>query len=501
MNKWEKEVFESLLDSEATAISELEKQYKNALNEINQKVKLYQADIDMLDAALNQDGLDESAKALLLSQKRSKIYQQQFQQALKDQVSGILDRMQGRNYSTIEGYLKSCYEDSYVGTLYDLAQQGIPVMTPINQASAMQSILLDSKVSEGYYARLGADINKLKKTISQEISRGIASSLSYSDIARNIDNVAKTGLSNAKRIARTEGHRIQNTAARDAALDARDHGADLVKVWDSTLDSKTRPSHRMVDGEIRELDEKFSNGLDRPGDPNGSAEEVINCRCAEVHKPRWDAEGGFAKVDNETGEILTFNSPKDYADFKEKYWSKENLDYMDYVHGLETKYGTTEFSDIVDQMSDSEYNKLKNLEESNPLFKMAASESENDWSLTTPRNVSKQERSELIKYAKEKGVRIGDIKSFDGDHELLKSQIDSISSIQKELPLGKNIVLNVGHLSDDDFGSTQQQTITINRKALRNRIITEENINVGNLLHLQQLKILQFMNMVMHLCQ
>ena len=78
MNKWEKEVQQSLLNSEEAAIKELEKQYARALKDINDKVKLFQADIDLLDQALNQDGLDEAAKTALLSQKRSKIYQKQY---------------------------------------------------------------------------------------------------------------------------------------------------------------------------------------------------------------------------------------------------------------------------------------------------------------------------------------------------------------------------------------------------------------------------------------
>lgn len=373
MNKWEIEVQKSLLDSEESVLKELENQYKRTLKDITEKVKAFQADIDLLDAAMNQEGIDDATKQLLQSQKRSKIYQKNYQDALKRQVGSILDKMQSDQFTSIDGYLKECYKDSYVGTLYDLVQQGIPVITPINQASVVKAVLTDSKISNGLYESIGVSTSKLKKTISQEISRGIASGLPYRDIARNISNVSGSGYSNAKRIVITEGNRIQNTASRDAALDAKAHGSDLVKIWDATLDGKTRPSHRRVDGEIRELDEKFSNGLDLPGDTSAPASEVVNCRCKLEHKPRWDAEGGFAKIDNFTGEVMTFNSQKDYADFKEKYWSKENLDYMQHVSAMEQKYGTKKFDKILDSMSDAEYQKLKKLEEENPMFKSYSS--------------------------------------------------------------------------------------------------------------------------------
>lgn len=488
MNKWQAEVQKSLLASEEAAIKELEKQYARALKDINNKVKMFQADIDMLDQALQQEGLDEAAKAVLKSQRKSKIYQQDFQKSLRAQISAILDKMQGDNYSTIDSYLKQCYEDGFIGTLYDLANQGVPVIAPIDQTAAVQAILTDSKVSKGLYNALGVDVGNLKKSISQEISRGIASALSYSDIARNISNKAKAPMSRAKTIARTEGHRIQQKSSADAANEARARGADLVKVWDAVLDGKTRPSHRRVDGEIRELDEKFSNGLKYPGDPSGRAGEVVNCRCIRVHKPRWDAEGGFAKIDNFTKEVMVFESAKDYAEFKERYWSKENLDYMKYTATLEKRYGTKDFKAIVENMTDREYQHLKKLEAANPMLKsvkattankMATSSTNNDWSKTVPKTITKQQRTEIVQYAKDKGINIGNIKDFDGEPELLKSQIEALSRISSELPIGKKISLSVVKMDDVDFGESSQEAIRINLKALRDRKITETNILNG----------------------
>ncbi len=369
MNRWEREVLESLLGSEEEALKELERQYARALTDINQKIKLFQADIDLLDQALSQDGLDDATKALLQSRKRSKVYQQQYQQALQGQVGSILDKMHGDNYATIDKYLHNCYETGYIGTMYDIAKQGIPVIVPIDQAAAIKAILTDSKVSGGLYNRLGVDVGKLKKTITQEISRGIATGMGYGDIARNIRNVSGAPMSRTKTIARTEGHRIQQTSAVNAQQKAKAKGADVLKQWDAALDGRTRDSHRQVDGEIKELDEKFSNGLMFPGDPNGGAAEVINCRCQEIHIPRWDAEGGFLKRDNFTGEVLSFENPKSYADFKEKYWSKENIDYMQKTAELQDKYGTTRYEKLLDKMSDKEYEQFKRLEDASPMWK------------------------------------------------------------------------------------------------------------------------------------
>lgn len=310
---------QSLLDSEEAAIKELEKQYAAALKDINEKVKGFQADIDLLDQALSQDGLDDATKALLQSQKRSKVYQQQYQKALQGQVGGILDKLHGDNYATIEAYLKGCYDDGYIGTMYDIAKQGVPVIAPIDQAAAVKAILTDSKVSNGLYNALGVDVAKLKKTITQEISRGIASSLPYRDIARNIGNVSGAPLSRAKTIARTEGHRIQQTSSRDAQYAAKAKGADVVKQWDAALDGRTRDSHRRVDGEIRELDEKFSNGLMFPGDPNGGAAEVVNCRCTANTRARWALDKAELQTLKDRAAYFGLDKTKNFEEFREKY--------------------------------------------------------------------------------------------------------------------------------------------------------------------------------------
>lgn len=319
MKKYEKEVLDSLLNTEAAAIAELEKQYARALRDISEKVKQFQADIDLLDEALSQEGLDEATKALLKSRKQSKIYQQQYQKALKSQVGSILDKMHGDNYASIDKYLKECYEAGFLGTMYSIHKQGIPLIVPIDQAAMVKAILTDSKIVEGFYNRLGVDVAKLKKVITQEISRGIASGLSYRDIARNINHASGSGLYNAKRIARTEGHRIQQTSTRDAQYAAKAKGADVVKQWDAALDARTRDSHARVDGEIRELDEKFSNGLRFPGDPSGSAAEVINCRCTSDTRARWALDESELQTLKERAEYFGLDKTKNFEDYKKKY--------------------------------------------------------------------------------------------------------------------------------------------------------------------------------------
>lgn len=92
----------------------------------------------------------------------------------------------------------------------------------------------------------------------------------------------------AVRIVRTETVRATNIGAIAAAETSP---FATVKEWISAHDNRTRHSHRLVDGQIAEMSEPFSNGLMQPGDPKGDAKEVINCRCVIAVVAKRDENG------------------------------------------------------------------------------------------------------------------------------------------------------------------------------------------------------------------
>lgn len=176
---------------------------------------------------------------------------------------------------------------------------------------------------------------------------------------------------NAIRIARTEGHRIQNEAALNAQHKAKDKGADIVKQWDSTLDGRTRPEHREADGQIRELDEPFDIGGEKMQAPGvgGSARNVCNCRCCLLQRAKWALDSDFTKNDDFNDTLRHFKSAEDYEQFKKWYFSKENINYMNYVETLEKRYNTKDFNKLLGFMTDGEYNHFKKLELESPMWK------------------------------------------------------------------------------------------------------------------------------------
>ena len=318
MNERQKIVQEHFLNNEEAIIKRLKQVYSKSLKDINEKAQELQNQINALQGALTASDDAEEIR-VLKSMIQSKVYQKDYQNALKKQVGSILDNMQVEEFKTVSEYLQKCYEDGFIGVFYDLQGQGIPMCMPLDQEAMVRAVQTDSKINKGLYTRLGEDVTLLKKKITAQVSRGIATGISWSQVAQQLSGYTNIGYNNAVRIARTEGHRIQVQSAMDACYKAKAKGANVVKQWDSTLDSRTRHSHARVDGEIRELDQTFSNGLKFPGDPAGGAAEVVNCRCALLQRAKWALDEAELETLKQRAEYFGLDKEENFEDFKKKY--------------------------------------------------------------------------------------------------------------------------------------------------------------------------------------
>lgn len=179
----------------------------------------------------------------------------------------------------------------------------------------------DVKNKEMIKAAKKAYSKALKKTNESAKAKKIKEALEWYDLARNINGKMDIGYNNAMRIVRTEGHRIQSASALDAMYAAKEKGADVVKQWDSTLDGKTRDSHRRLDGQLRELDKDFEvDGKTAPAPGYfSSPKEDCNCRCVLLQRARWALDDDELKTLQERAEYFGLDKSLDFEDFKEKY--------------------------------------------------------------------------------------------------------------------------------------------------------------------------------------
>jgi hypothetical protein len=118
--------------------------------------------------------------------------------------------------------------------------------------------------------------------IQHVVEHALNDGLSVPEIQRRI--VEKTGgqiaRTRARTIAKTEVHAAASAGSQTAIESLQ---RPYRKEWiAATQPGRTRPWHLTANGQIVDGDEQFTvdgEGLRYPGDPMGSARNIINCRC------------------------------------------------------------------------------------------------------------------------------------------------------------------------------------------------------------------------------
>ena len=118
--------------------------------------------------------------------------------------------------------------------------------------------------------RCGKIIANTKEHIQQAFSRP--------EMAKEKITAFYSTNNRAMRIAKTEVNTASNLGMYQAALaNGREY-----KLWICSREDGVRDGHRILENEKVLIREAYSNGLVFPGDPNGTAGQVINCRCFQI---------------------------------------------------------------------------------------------------------------------------------------------------------------------------------------------------------------------------
>lgn len=193
------------------------------------------------------------------------------------EVAKIIKQSQQNAY--IEKYLMSLY-------LYEMASQtsmdfDVPTQAIIQKAIEQPVDLIK------LVPTLERHRSNVLKKIRIEITKGIVNGKGYTHIAKALRDDLGMSKAQAQRVARTEAGRAMSQAGLDSAKVAKDNGLSMHKRWLATKDTRTRHTHRHLDGQSLKLHEVFhSSGctaqapkLFKGDDAKAMAKENINCRC------------------------------------------------------------------------------------------------------------------------------------------------------------------------------------------------------------------------------
>ncbi|MCK9598076.1 MAG: phage portal protein [Sphaerochaeta sp.] len=124
---------------------------------------------------------------------------------------------------------------------------------------------------KSHAAKLAEEVNRTTvEGLGRDLAEGLAQGEGIGEISGRVAaRFEEFPLWRSDLIARTE-----TTNALNQGLEEGFRQSDVTnaKEWVATMDDRTRDEHLALDGEVVKLGEAFSNGLQRPGEPN--------CRCA-----------------------------------------------------------------------------------------------------------------------------------------------------------------------------------------------------------------------------
>lgn len=145
-------------------------------------------------------------------------------------------------------------------------------------------------------ARAIESFSQITKThterIMAAITKGVEANETVDQIQKRIiDTFAdrEAVIGKARTIARTEVLSAVSVGQFAATRDAKEVIPSIKKVWVTAGDERVREKHVRLDGQVRNVEAQFTNGLRFPRDPAaGKAGEVINCRCTMLTVPEED---------------------------------------------------------------------------------------------------------------------------------------------------------------------------------------------------------------------
>jgi uncharacterized protein with gpF-like domain len=202
----------------------------------------------------------------------------------------------------LKQYIRKLHNDAGITMAkynYDKIRKSAGVkdsMTPEQRWAAVIKLFLE----QGLTNLVNGITSTTKETIRKVLIQGMQEGWSIFQMMKEIE---KSGINiyRAELIARTETTRAANQGAMLGAIST---GLQTMKEWIAITDDRTRRiprdnyDHLHMDGKTTPIDQPFTvpglrsiDIMEYPGDPNGSAGNVCNCRCTVGFEVVRDSNG------------------------------------------------------------------------------------------------------------------------------------------------------------------------------------------------------------------
>lgn len=300
----------------------LEKEYSRAYKEVARKTKAYFDKFAIDDAAMKaRVDAGEITREYWLQWRYNHMMTGKRWIEMRDTLAEDLMKIDSKARSIINEHTPEAYalnhnyatfqveKDSMINTSYTLYNREAVENILKDDPKLLPYPRTESKTAKELRER--ADLIWNRQKLNNEITQGILQGEPIKDIAKRLQRVVGMDGRAALRNARTMMTSAENKGREDAYDALEEKGVELDRQWVATLDDRTRHSHRLLHGEIKDRKTGlYSNGLKYPADPDGDPAEVYNCRCSEIATvtgfpidiPKWSPKMGDMTYEEWLGE-------------------------------------------------------------------------------------------------------------------------------------------------------------------------------------------------------
>lgn len=163
-----------------------------------------------------------------------------------------LDQLGRKTEDAMSDFLVEAYKDRFYHGIYDVAEQtGTMKIDVAVDDDTAKKVTAAPWSGKSYSQRIWKNDQLLGQTLKITILSGIHRGLSVPQMARMVEDKMDAGLSNAKRLVRTEMNYVQNRAALDSI---KESGMKYYR-FIATLDRRTSSMCRAHDGKVYPIDE------------------------------------------------------------------------------------------------------------------------------------------------------------------------------------------------------------------------------------------------------
>jgi hypothetical protein len=216
---------------------------------------------------------------------RAKAFQYGRIDKLNDLISEEAKKAAIADISNIEVNGVNIYATQYDGYAWAYSQGYALPITGGAKVKLVADALYSDFSGMAFDERVKKNLGVYADDILGTVTRGLNQGYSYQKIAKELAQSVDRQYKSALTVARTEGGRIQSRAYLDSLALLDEVGAEYGKMWDATIDDKTRAMHQQMDGVMADKDGIFHlpDGATCPAPHyTGVAKHDINERCVAV---------------------------------------------------------------------------------------------------------------------------------------------------------------------------------------------------------------------------